>query len=118
MQGRSFVPLLRGETPSDWRKTFYYHYYEFPGPHSVAKHFGVRTQRHKLIRYYQLDEWELFDLEKDPDELRSVYGDPAYAEVTAELKAEIERLQRELGETDPQEPVPGDPGMRRPRKKK
>ena len=66
MQGRSIVPVLRGETPDDWRATFYYHYYEFPGAHSVAKHYGVRTDRHKLIHFYRTGEWELFDLEKGP----------------------------------------------------
>ncbi len=109
MQGRSLVPLLRGESPSDWRRSFYYHYYEFPGVHAVAKHFGVRTDRYKLISYYRLGEWELFDLEKDPDELQSVYADPSYASVVRELKTELRRLQEELGETDPTKPVPGDP---------
>ena len=118
MQGRSIVPILKGTTPADWRKSYYYHYYEFPGPHSVAKHYGVRTQTHKLIHYYRLDEWELFDLVKDPDELKSVYGDPAYAQLTEELKKELARLQQELGDTEPQKPVPGDPGTGKPAKEK
>ena len=95
MQGRSLVPLLQGRTPSDWRRSIYYHYYEFPGPHSVVRHYGVRTDRHKLIHYYQIGEWELFDLQKDPDELRSVYLDPAYADVVRELKTELQRLRQE-----------------------
>ena len=70
MQGRSFLPILVGQQPSDWRQSVYYHYYEFPGAHSVAKHYGVRTKRHKLIHFYDLDEWELFDLETDPNEDR------------------------------------------------
>ena len=118
MQGESFVPLLRGETPADWRQSFYYHYYEFPGPHNVAKHFGVRTKTHKLIKYYRVGEWELFDLKKDPSEMKSVYGDSAYAEITANLESEIKRLQRELDEPDPEKPVPGDPELRKPRKKR
>ena len=73
MQGQSFVPLLEGEAPSDWRQSFYYQYYEYPGPHDVARHYGVRTERHKLIYFYTLDEWKLYDLEEDPDELISVY---------------------------------------------
>jgi len=113
MQGRSLVPLLRGKSPSNWRKSFYYHYYEFPGAHSVAKHCGVRTDRYKLIHYYQLDEWEFFDLKKDPNELRSVYADSSYAKLVAEHKAELSRLQKDLGETDPHRPVPGDPERRK-----
>jgi arylsulfatase A-like enzyme len=107
MQGRSLVPLLKGQAPPDWRKSFYYHYYEFPGAHSVARHYGVRTERHKLIHYYHLKEWELFDLEKDPDELKSVYDDPAYAAVREELARELDRLRAHYG-------VPEDP---EPRKK-
>jgi arylsulfatase A-like enzyme len=93
MQGESFVPLLEGETPSDWRQSFYYQYYEYPGPHDVARHYGVRTESHKLIYFYTLDEWELYDLEEDPDELTSVYEDPAYASVRSELETELERLR-------------------------
>ncbi len=93
MQGRSIVPLLRGQTPPDWRKSIYYHYYEYPAVHMVAKHYGVRTDRYKLIHYYERNEWELFDLEKDPDELCSVYADPAYAPQVNELKRELQRLR-------------------------
>jgi len=93
MQGESLVPLLEGEAPSDWRQSFYYQYYEYPGPHDVARHYGVRTESHKLIYFYTLDEWELYDLEKDPDELTSVYEDPAYASVRSELETELERLR-------------------------
>ncbi|HUT95353.1 MAG TPA: sulfatase/phosphatase domain-containing protein [Thermoguttaceae bacterium] len=110
MQGRSLVPLLKGQTPNDWRKSVYYHYYEFPGWHDVARHYGVRTDRHKLVHYYDVGEWELFDLQKDPDELGSVYDDPAYAGVVAELKAELGRLRKENGadrfEEPPAPPVP------------
>ena len=70
MQGRSLVPLLKGEPPDDWRKTFYYHYYEGPpAEHTVAEHYGVTDGRYKLIHYYKLDQWELFDLADDPDEM-------------------------------------------------
>lgn len=93
MQGRSFRQVLQGSTPRDWRKSVYYHYYEFPGAHSVAKHYGVRTEQHKLIHYYDLDEWELFDLEKDPNELKSVYDDPSYATVLGDLRKELQRLR-------------------------
>ena len=93
MQGVSLVPLMRGEDPSDWRKSVYYHYYEYPAVHTVQRHCGVRTQRYKLIHFYQLNEWELFDLERDPGELRNVYGEPAYSDVAAELKKELVRLR-------------------------
>ncbi len=112
MQGRSLVPVLKGETPQDWRKSFYYHYYEFPGVHAVAKHYGVRTERYKLIHYYQKNEWELFDLKSDPKEMKSVYEDASYVSIVADLKREITRLQKELDEPDPTRPVPGDPQSR------
>lgn len=89
MQGRSFASLMKGETPEDWRESIYYHYYEFPGAHSVARHYGVRTGEHKLIHYYEIGEWELFDLGKDPDELTSVHADPAYAVVRNGLEKEL-----------------------------
>jgi len=98
MQGASLVPLMRGADPGEWRGSIYYHYYEFPGVHAVARHVGVRTDRHKLIHFYQRDEWELFDLERDPDEHRSVYGDPEYAAVQAELTTELARLQDLYGD--------------------
>ncbi|MCH8243793.1 MAG: DUF4976 domain-containing protein, partial [Planctomycetes bacterium] len=113
MQGRSFMPILQGQKPDDWRRSFYYHYYEFPGAHSVAKHFGVRTETHKLIHYYRLGEWELFDLAKDPDELKSVYDDPAYAAVRDSLKKELVRLQKEVDEPNPEAPVIGDPDFKK-----
>jgi arylsulfatase A-like enzyme len=95
MQGRSLVPLLDGRTPADWRQSVYYHYYEFPGPHSVAKHYGVRTDRYKLIHFYELDEWELYDLQQDPHELKSVYGDPEYADVLKRMQDELARLRKQ-----------------------
>ncbi len=105
MQGKSLLPLLRGGEPEDWREAVYYHYYEFPGVHAVPRHYGVRTDRYKLIHYYQLDEWELFDLREDPREMRSVYGEPRYDKVVAELKDELRRLQREYGDTRPEAPL-------------
>ena len=97
MQGRSLVPLLRGEVVPDWRKTFYYQYYEGPKrAHHVARQYGVTTAKHKLIYYYEDDEWELFDLDVDPLELHSVYGEPSYERVTKYLKSELARLRSEL----------------------
>jgi arylsulfatase A-like enzyme len=95
MQGMSMVPLLKGEAPSDWRKTFYYHYYEFPGWHDVRRHYGVTDGRFKLIHYYEknVNEWELFDLASDPNELKSQYGQPTVAAEQARLLAELGRLR-------------------------
>lgn len=93
MQGRSLVPIIAGNTPSDWRQEVYYHYYEFPGAHSVRRHFGIRTDRYKLIRFYEIDEWELFDLEQDPHELRSVYDDAQYSEIRGNLTERLAALQ-------------------------
>jgi arylsulfatase A-like enzyme len=97
MQGRSLVPLLQGRAPRDWRQSVYYHYYEHPGVHNVQRHEGVRTDRHKLIHFYRLGEWELYDLVEDSDELQNVYADPAYGDVVSELKAELVRLRRCYG---------------------
>jgi len=94
MQGHSMVPLLKGETPKDWRKSIYYQYFEYPQPHRVEKHYGVRTKTHKLIHYPRIDEWELFDMDKDPTERKSVYDDAKYADVVKELKAELTRLRK------------------------
>jgi len=98
VQGKSLVPILRGEEPEDWRKSFYYEYYEYPQPHHVRPHYGVVTDRHKLVRFYtpDIDAWELFDLKTDPHELKNVYADPANAAVVKELTAELERLRRDL----------------------
>ena len=115
IQGRSLVPVLQGKTPADWRKSFYYHYYEFPGPHSVRRHYGVVTDRYKLVRFYEpdVDYWELFDLQKDPHEMRSVYGQPGYAATQKELHAELKRLRTDLKvpEQDPPETMPQKKGQ-------
>jgi arylsulfatase A-like enzyme len=94
MQGRSLVPLLRGRTPNDWRDAIYYQYYEH-GAHGVPRQYGVRTDRYKLIHYPTTDEWELFDLRDDTDELRSLYSDPAYASVVAQLKQKLAALREQ-----------------------
>ena len=105
MQGESLVPLLVGETPDDWRTSIYYQYFEYPGWHMVRRHYGVRTATHKLIHYYEIGEWELFDLERDPDELRSVHDDPAYAVVRATLEAQLDSL-RTYYSVPAEDPVP------------
>lgn len=101
MQGRSLVPLFKGETPDDWRKSLYYHYYEFPTYwHAVRRHEGVSTDRYKLIRFYGNDvpngeEWEFYDLQADPHEQTSAYGDRRYESEIAELKTELLRLREQ-----------------------
>ncbi|PYJ07809.1 MAG: sulfatase [Verrucomicrobia bacterium] len=100
VQGRSFVALTEGRKPKDWRTSMYYRYYCHPSEHTVNKHYGVRTDRYKLIYFHDLNEWELFDLKKDPHEMRSVYADPGYAKVVAELKGELQRLRAELKDHD------------------
>jgi arylsulfatase A-like enzyme len=99
MQGRSFLPLLRGQTPKEWRASMYYRYYH-PGDHNVAAHYGVRTGRYKLIYFNKLNQWELYDLQKDPIETHNLYGDPAYTELANKLKAEMYRLKKELKDED------------------
>jgi arylsulfatase A-like enzyme len=109
MQGRSLVPLLKGTPPEDWRTSFYYHFYEGPpAVHTVCEHYGVTDGRYKLIHYYKIDQWELFDLATDPDEMRSVYGQPVYAAPRQRLLDELGRLRAELGVTsnDPIKPEP------------
>lgn len=111
MQGRSLLPLLKGHTPADWRKVFYYHYYENPGAHNVARHYGVTDGHHKLIHYYALegkriDDWELFDLKSDPNELRSVYGSTDYAEVQTQLAQQLAAARKQFGV-----PADDDPGQ-------
>jgi arylsulfatase A-like enzyme len=92
-QGLSLLPLMKGGTAIDWRRSVYYRFHESNGPHNVARHYGVRTRYHKLIHYYENDEWELFDLEADPDEMNSVYGNPDYRSIQEELNRELERLR-------------------------
>lgn len=104
MQGRSLMPILTGQPADDWRTSVYYHYYEFPGPHDVQRHYGVRTDRYKLIYFYQIDEWELYDLERDPREMRSVHADPEYAQVLAEMKRELAALRTQYGDDQPPTP--------------
>ena len=117
MQGRSLVPLLLGKTPEDWRTSLYYHYYEYPGTHSVRRHEGVENSRYKLIRFYGKDvpsgeEWECYDLERDPSEMNNLYGNPEYAAKVQELKNELGRLRQQyrVPDTDPVPAAAGTPG--------
>ncbi|NGP45440.1 sulfatase [Bacillaceae bacterium SIJ1] len=112
MQGVNFQTLLEGKTPDHWRDSMYYRYWmHCDHEHNVHSHYGIRTHTHKLIYYYgeayglagsqdipTAPEWELFDLENDPYEMKNVYGEPEYEETFQKLKAELEQLQRELGD--------------------
>ena len=113
MQGESLVPLMLGQTPDDWRESLYYQYFEYFGDaktsHMVRRHRGVRTARYKLIDFYNLGEWELYDLEKDPFEMKSVADDPAYSTVRARLSADLDRLAKRYQVPDDRGSVPYDP---------
>jgi arylsulfatase A-like enzyme len=113
MQGRSFRPILEGHTPRDWRQSMYYRYWMHLADHGVPAHYGVRTKQWKLIYYYgkalgtagSIDrdtapEWELFDMRKDPHEMKNVYGDPSNEKVVTELKKELARLRKVYRDED------------------
>lgn len=90
IQGSSLLPVIfnKGETPDDWRKSVYYHYFEYPAEHSVKRHYGIRTDRYKLIHFYNdIDEWEMYDLQTDPREMNNLYGKAEYAGLQSELES-------------------------------
>jgi arylsulfatase A-like enzyme len=110
MQGASLAPLLKGQTPPAWRTSFYYRYYHDPGDHNTRAHYGVRTMTHKLIYFWKKNQWEMYDLARDPDELHNLYNDQAQKDTVAHLKAELYRLKKELQDDDQfanQQPPPG-----------
>lgn len=100
IQGESFRKIVSGES-SEWRDAIYYTYYEFPGAHMVKRHYGVRTDRYKLIHfYYDIDEWELYDLEKDPAEMNNVYDEPAYVSVKENMHERLVEMRNKYGDSD------------------
>ena len=101
MQGESLMPLLKG-APEKWdREAVYYHYYEYPGWHSVKRHYGIVTKDFKLAHfYYDTDEWELYDRNKDVHEMKNVYLDPEYKDVVVELKSRLAELRVKYGDSD------------------
>ena len=99
IQGESLLPLLKGEKPENWRKALYYHFYEYPAEHMVKRHYGVRTERYKLIHFYNdIDWWELYDLTKDSSEMHNLYGQKEYEPIANELKEELKRLQEQYND--------------------
>lgn len=91
MQGQSMLPLFNGKKTAS-RDAIYYHYYE-NGEHSVSPHFGIKTRRYKLIRFYKrVEAWELYDLETDPHEMKNLYGKKGYEKITADLKIKLKQL--------------------------
>ncbi len=102
MQGESFKTILQSNTPKDWRKAIYYHYYEHPGEHMVKRHYGIRTQRYKLMHFYydNIDAWELYDLKKDPREMNNVYSQASYKSIIEQLKTDLTALRKKYGDSD------------------
>lgn len=93
MQGKSIKPILKGNTPEDWQTGVYYHYYEFPYWHHVQPHYGIRTKKYTLAHfYYNIDVWELYDLEKDPKQLNNIINNPEYANIISDLKIQLKDL--------------------------
>jgi arylsulfatase A-like enzyme len=100
VQGKSFAAVARGIKNARSRERVYYHYYEWPFWHHVQPHYGMRTKRYKLVHfYYNIDVWEFYDLEKDPDEMHNAINDPEYADKIAELKQQLQTLMQEVGDT-------------------
>lgn len=100
VQGRSLKSFFVGQQPNDWRKSWYYRYYHYPNEHGTEPHYGVRTERYKLIYFNRISQWELFDLKNDPHELKNIANAPENAKVVTELKTELTRLRKELDDRD------------------
>ena len=99
IQGVSLLPLLKGEQPKDWRNALYYHFYEYPAEHMVKRHYGIRTERYKLIHFYNdINWWELYDMQADPTEMHNLYGQKEYEPVVKELKEQMLKLQEQYND--------------------
>jgi arylsulfatase A-like enzyme len=96
-QGKSLMPLVERDDV-EWRKDWLYEYYEYPAYENIPPNRGVRTERYKYIEYFTQDAYELYDLETDPDEIHNLYGDPKYADLTAQLRKRLEELRRETND--------------------
>tara|TARA_A100001011_G_scaffold228918_1_gene237065 strand:- start:1525 stop:3114 length:1590 start_codon:yes stop_codon:yes gene_type:complete len=98
IQGKSFLRNLTSKNSKKWRQSMYYHYYEYPYYHHVQPHYGIRTERYKLIHfYYDIDQWELYDLQNDPNELNNLIGHDKYADIISNLKSELYTLKKNYG---------------------
>ena len=118
MQGESFRKNLTGQTPANWRTSMYYRYWmNNDGAHHVPAHYGIRTERYKLVYYYALPlgmkgankstltpEWELYDLQNDPAEMHNIYNDPAHQNLIVQLKKELLQLKEKYEDRDSQYP--------------
>lgn len=94
IQGVSLVPLLKGEPLQEWRDCLYYHFHEYPAEHAVKRHYGVRSDRYKLIHFYNdIDVWELYDLQEDPTEMNNIYGKPGTENITKEMMEKLRQAQ-------------------------
>lgn len=100
IQGKSLVDMLAGNNVEDWRKSVYYHYYEYPGPHAVKRHYGIRTDRYKLVHFYNnIDQWELYDLQEDSAEMHNLYGQKGYEEITQTMFNKLLESQKQYNDT-------------------
>ena len=98
VQGESFFSNLTTGKNKNWRQSMYYHYYEYPFYHHVQPHYGIRNERYKLIHfYYDMDQWELYDLKKDPDELNNIYLSKKESKLVSKLKSELYSLKKYYG---------------------
>lgn len=102
MQGSSLKEIIEtNESPKNWRNSVYYHYFEYPAEHGVKRHYGIRNSRYKLIHFYfDIDEWEFYDLENDPKEMRNEYSNSNYLSIITEMKEELESLRKQYQDTD------------------
>lgn len=106
IQGQSLRSLVEGNPDDNWRDAIYYTYYEYPGEHNVNRHYGVRTDRYKLIRfYYDIEAWELYDLDEDPNEMNNVYDDPDYTEIREQMHIKLEEVRKKYKDSDENDAV-------------
>ena len=104
MHGVSILPVMKGKTPDDWRKSLYYHYYEYSGAHTVPNHEAVADGRYKLVHYYDINHSELIDLERDPLEVKNFYKNPEYAGIIKGLEVKLQQHRTQYGVPELPEP--------------
>lgn len=101
MQGESLLRIFKGNK-SDWtHDAVYYHYYEYPAEHAVKRHYGIATKEYKLMHfYYDVDQWELYDLEKDVNETNNVYNEPDYQQIVKKMKLKLNETREKYKDSD------------------